>query len=1100
VRCRAEGFGSPTVEQRLTRSWIATLVCAPMRCALVLISIAAPTAPAYALDSGPPSSTELPTQAHVSGELVRLGITDTHDIRFSHLARAQGLSQTRITQIVQDDQGFIWFGTQYGLNRYDGYRFKVFKPDPERPASICGVYINSLFKARDGTLWIGCDYEVDRYDPALEAFSHYRIDPAVPGLSNSINHIAQDGAGRLWFSTRTGLYRIDPRTGTSTHFWHNPEDAASLSSDDVYSTGEDRRGGFWAATSGGLDELDPATGRVSLHVPIREPRQMSFYEDREGVFWILYSSGNGLAVLDRDNRQLIRYSFGERDLPSFPLTGVSSILEDHEGTLWFGTYADGLLRFDREHQRFNRYRYDPTDADSLSENRITTLFEDRERTIWVGLGATEPSFFSSSYPTFSKLPFDWKNQANLGETLVNTIYQDSKGSLWIGTTGALTRFNRSTGETVHFDLGPPGVASDVLSIVEDRAGTLWAGTSGQGLARLDAPTGRLQMYRHAGGDPSSISNDTVPALFVGREGRLWAATLDGLDEVDPASGRFVAYRHSPEGRAADYYSIAQGRQNELWIGAGTVGLLRFDPDTHQFKLFSKPQLGDVRANSVYVSKSGIVWTGTQNGLSGMNPDSGVITSYSEKDGMASSAVSCILEDDAGDLWMGTTAGLSRLTPATKSFKNYSLADGLPGPDLTGWSACSRSASGEMFFGGFAGAVAFYPDQVKDSAYLPPIVLTAFELFGVPVVPGSRSPLQQAIGFTDALTLPHDQNSFSLQFSALSFSSPSTNRYRYRLDGLDSDWHEAASDQRKAVYTTLPPGNYEFRVQGATIRGPWSEPGKRVHITILPPWWATWWFRASAVAALLLMLWTAYHRHLHRIKQELEIRVRERVSERTRIARELHDSLLQGFQGLMFRLQAVRDLLPGRPDEAAAALETALDRGDETITDAREAVQDLRSSNLVGGDLEHAQRALGEELGSPETSFRVLVEGRPHSLAPLQRDEIYRIAREASRNAARHSNARNIEVEIEYGDSSFSLRVRDDGDGIDREVLARGRRAGHWGLQGMRERAEQMGGRLSLWSERKAGTEVELTIPASVAYGLDSGEMSSSARGTGTVSD
>ena len=348
-----------------------------------------------------------------------------------------------------------------------------------------------------------------------------------------------------------------------------------------------------------------------------------------------------------------------------------------------------------------------------------------------------------------------------------------------------------------------------------------------------------------------------------------------------------------------------------------------------------------------------------------------------------------------------------------------------------------------------------------------------------------------------MTLPHDQNSISFQFSALSYSSPSTNRYRYKLEGLDTGWQEVGSDRRYASYTILPPGNYEFRVQGATLRGPWSEPGKRMRITILPPWWATGWFRALVALVVMLALWSAYFRHMRRLAEQFEIRLTERVRERTRIARELHDSLLQGFQGLMFRLQAVRDMLPGRPDEAVTALDKALERGDETITDAREAVHDLRSSSLVESDLEHLLKALGEEFESePHPAFTVVVEGKPRELAPLLRDEIYRVAREAFRNATRHAHARNIEAEIEYGETDFSLRIRDDGDGIDREVLARGKRAGHWGLQGMRERAEQIGGRLNVWSERKAGTEIELVIPAANAYGRhdpSSGQTTADAR-------
>jgi ligand-binding sensor domain-containing protein/signal transduction histidine kinase len=1059
---------------------------------MVLLALAGPMT---AYDQAASMPTGAPPQVQIARTTARLVVIDANDIRFSHLSRSQGLSQTRVTGIVQDDQGFIWFATQYGLNRYDGYRFRVFAHDPDNPASICGVYIRLLFKDRAGNLWVGCDYALDRYDPRQEAFTHYRIDPGLVGVNVTIRHISQDANGMLWVSTPNGLYRFDPRSGRTLRFRHRAEDPWSLSSDEVYSSGEDRAGSFWVATAEGLDQFDPETGHVSLHVPLPEPREMAFYEDRRGVFWVFYGSGNGLAILDRERRQLTQFSFAPKDLPNFPLTGASAMLEDRAGNLWVGTFSDGLLKFDPEHQRFIRYRSDATNPESLSEDRVTTLCEDHEGTIWVGLGATEPSYFPSARPSFNALPLNGNNPANLHEKLVNSLYADSEGFLWMGTTGALNRLDRATGEYVHFRVGEGDVASDVLSIVEDRTGALWAGTSGQGLARLDRRTGRFKLYRHTEGDPSSISSDTIPGLFLDREGRLWAATFDGLDEVDSATGRFVAYRHNAQGRGAAYASIAQDARGDLWIGDYFLGLLRFDPATHQFTAFSKPQIGDVvQANVVYVARSGTVWVGTQDGLSALDPISGVLTNYSEKNGLASNAVSCILEDDGGNLWMGTTEGLSRLTPRTKTFKNYSPADGLPGRDLTGWSACSKSATGEMFFGGFAGAVAFHPDAVTDSAYVPPVVLTAFDLFGVPVALKAGSRLPQAIGLTDSLTLPYNQNNFSFEFSALSFRSPTTNRYRYRLDGLDKGWHEVGSDQRLASYTTLPPGDYGFQVQGATLRGPWSEPGKLVRITILPPWWATWWFRIGAGVATLLALWSIYRSQLRRVAREFEIRLNERVRERTRIARELHDSLLQGFQGLMFRLQAVRDLLPDRPSDAAAALETALERGDSTITDAREAVQDLRSSSPVGADFKHALEALWEELKAPHTAFRLVVVGHSRELSPLSCDEIHRIAREALRNAARHANARNIEAEIEYGESKFSLRIRDDGDGIDREVLARGRRAGHWGLPGMRERAEQVGGRLNVLSERGAGTEVELTIPSIVAYAWMRARQSSNVPG------
>ena len=516
--------------------------------------------------------------------------------------------------------------------------------------------------------------------------------------------------------------------------------------------------------------------------------------------------------------------------------------------------------------------------------------------------------------------------------------------------------------------------------------------------------------------------------------------------------------------------------------------MRFNPRTTEFAVFKHnpddaTTLSNNTVNTVYIARSG-VWLGTQNGLNALDPGTGAFTTYYEKDGLSGNAVSCILEDDRGALWMSSNHGISRFDPLEKSFKNYSTADGLPGDDLTAWGACFKSPTGEMFFGGFAGATAFRPESVVDNTYVPPVVLTAFQLSGVPVEPGNRSPLKRSISYADGLTLSYEQNVFAIEFSALSFRSAETNRYRYKLEKLQSEWQEVGSDRRLVSYTTLPPGVYQFRVQAATSRSPWNEPGTTLHIEILPPWWNTWWFRATYATLFLLLLFAAYDYRLRQIARQFNMRLEERVGERTRIARELHDSLLQGFQGLMFRLQAVRDLLPQRPTEAMRALDGALDRGDEAITEGREAVQDLRSSALVGTDLVQSLAALGAELApgeGPSATFAVLVEGTPRALDPVLRDEVYRIAREALRNAFQHAKAHKIEAEVTYGDSVLCLRIRDDGNGIDPTIRVRGSRAGHWGLAGMRERATSFGGQLDVWSEGGAGTEIELRVPATVAY-------------------
>jgi len=1034
-------------------------------------------------------------QASVAPGAIRLPVIDGNDIHFKRISATQGLSQTRVGQIIQDDQGFLWFGTQHGLNRYDGYEFKVFRHEPGNADSLSGVYIYSLLKDRSGTIWVGTDQSLDRFDRTTETFAHYHVDTQDP----IVIHISQDSTGMLWLATGKGLYRLESATGKFMQFTHDPNDPLSLGSNDVKSTGEDRSGKFWVANSEGLDAFDRETGKVTLHIPLREAvREFSFHEDRWGVFWIIYGSGGGLAVYDRKTNRLTRYSFYEREAPSTSLTGVYAILEDHDGTVWLGTMGAGLLKFDRAHRRFIRYRSSAGDPESLAENRVIGLFEDREGTIWAGLHAAVPNFFARSLSPFEKLQLSSGNPTNLGETLVNTIYQDRRGTLWMGAGGALNRLDRKTGQLTVYHPAGSGISTEVLTILEDHSGMMWVGTLGNGLARFDRRTGRFKIYRHDSTNPSSISSDIVTRLFIDHTGTLWAATWDGLNRFDPASGRFMVYKRDAQTNTESYNEIAEGQQGALWLGSAS-GLIRFDPRTAQFALFKhSPQdpgtiiddtSNSTYLNSIYVDRSGTVWLGTQNGLDGLDTKTGTFGAYYERDGLSGNAVSCILEDERGDLWMSTNKGLSRFDPQRKTFKNYSAADGLPGDDLTGWGACFQSPSGEMFFGGFAGATAFHPSEVLVSTYIPPVVLTDFQLSGAAVDVGPGSSLKRSITSAEDIILSHKQNIFSVEFSALSFYSPATNRYRYRLEGLDSEWHEVGSEHRLVNYTTLPAGVYEFRVQGATGRGPWSEPGATLRIEILPPWWSTWWFRTIYVALFLFLLLALYFYRLRQIARQFDMRLEERVGERTRIARDLHDTLLQSFQGLMLRFQTVGELLPTRPVDAKEALEGALDRADQALIEGRDAIKDMRASTLVSLDLAQSMNALmtdlNEELatGSQDSvTFRVLVEGTPQTVRPIVRDEIYRIARESLRNAFHHAQARRIETEISYGEPLLRLRFRDDGKGIDPHVLEHGGRAGHWGLPGIRERAKQVGAQLDVWSKLGAGTEVELRIPGSIAYG------------------
>jgi len=1016
-------------------------------------------------------------QVSIAAQPITLPIVDAQDNRFLRLSTSEGISQTKVDSIVQDNQGFMWFGTRFGLYRYDGYTFKVFVYDAGNSHSLDGMVVRALFKDRDGVLWVACDQSLNKFDQTTETFTRYPI-PLV-------SHITQDTAGLLWASTRSGLYCIEPASGRIQRYFHDPNLPASLSSNDIAYFGEDKKGRLWVASAGHLDEFDRRAGRVARHIILPDvPGGFQFYEDRFGVFWIFHGSPNALSAFDRNTNTLTYYAFPKHK-PT--MMGVTAMLEDRNGALWLATHGLGLLKLDREQGRFIRYANIPADPESLPQDKVDALLEDWEGNIWVAPGRMAPALLATRQPPFKKLP---KAPGSTIEPFVGALYEDHQRSLWIGTPDALIRRDYTTGRITTFHAGGPEVGADVISICEDASGNLWVGTYSHGLHRFDRRTGKfIKTYRHNPADPHSLSNDIVMRLFVDHNGILWAGTSDGLDRFDALAERFITYKFEAQSSLL-ILELMEDRQGKLWIGTESSGLRQFDPATGQLSIYQHDRnrpgtLSDNRVNSVHFDRSGTMWVGTQNGLDRFDAHTGRFSALTQRDGLPGNAVGCILEDKVGSLWMSTNNGVARFNPQSGTFTNFSTAEGLPGPNLTGWGACFQSPSGEVFFGGFNGGTSFVPEAVAGPSSAPRIVLTDFRLFGNPVEIGDHSALRESISYTRNLILRHQQNVFSISFAALTYASPATNRYRYKLESLERDWNEVGSDRRQAIYTTLPSGTYTFRVQGATRGGPWSEPGVALRIEILPPWWNTRLFQAAVGALVLLITWAVYRQRLNQVAYQFETR----LAERTRIARDLHDTLLQSFHGLLPRFQAVQNLLPGRIAEAQQVLEAALNDAARAITEVRDAVQGLRSSTTVTNDLAKAIEVLGEELRAHQTSangastdFSVRVDGTAQHLHPILRDEIYRITGEALRNAFHHARARRIEVEIEYDTRQVRTRVRDDGIGIDANVVSQEGRPGHFGLRGMRERSKGIGGQLDVWSERGAGTEVELTIPASVAYG------------------
>jgi signal transduction histidine kinase/ligand-binding sensor domain-containing protein len=999
-------------------------------------------------------------------------------IRFRRLPTSAGLSQIRVSNIVQDDDGFIWFGTQNGLNRFDGYKCKVFRHDPQRPDSLGGVYINALFKDRSGFIWVASGQFLDRLDPVTEVFTHYSLaESNRNGLAITISHISQDSSGFLWLSTNMGLFRLDPATKQSTRFVHDPQNPATIGDDDVSSTGEDRKGTFWVATSQTLDEFDRGTGKVLRH--IATPRSgvgNQFHEDRFGVFWIFYGDDGVPGILDRKSGQIIRFQLKSDAGRNRKSNRIYAMMEDRDGNMWFGSSDSGVLEFDRAHRRFISYGNHPGDSDSLSDNRIVTLFEDREGTIWAGLHEAEPTFFTTRRPFFEKFTHESGNPNSLAAPLVSVLYEDPKGILWVGSDHGVILINRKMGKYSRFN---PIVSNGptVHSIVEQAPNILWLGTD-RGIKRYDRNTGALKGYPFPPGAPYACINSIVERLVLDKDGTLWGATWEGLCHFDPETRSFTRFKPEESGGGLDYHSIARDKDGSFWLG-GDIGLHRFDPLTKRFTIYShRPDdphsLSDNRVNSIYIDHAGNLWAGTQNGLDKLDSQTKSFSEFGERQGMSGSVVSCVLEDQRGSLWMSTNKGISNFDPGTGSFRNYGVADGLPGEDLTGWNACLKSSSGEMFFGGFSGAVAFFPDRIADDTPVPPIVFTDFRLFGKSVLLGKNSPLTRSIGHTGEVTLSHAQNVFAIEFSALSYLNAETNRYRYRLESLEAKWNEVDSNQRVVAYTALPSGTYTLRVEGATSHGHWNEPGASLRIQILPPWWSTWWFRAACVLLITLVIQQIYRFRVGQFARKLDLRFQERLKERTRIAQDLHDTLLQNIAGLCLQIGGLSKMFVSAPDLVKERLKDVRQQGEECLREARQAVWNIRSLESESGDLATKLRDSGEHLtaGTPiQLQFRL--EGESREIPVELSDHLLRIGREAIINAVRHAEANEIEVRISFERHRVTVTVSDDGKGFDPASAAR--LTGHFGLATIRERADEMKGKLWLISAPERGTSISVTV-------------------------
>lgn len=822
---------------------------------------------------------------------------DCRELGFNRISLEQGLSHSTVRCVLQDHRGFMWFGTEDGLNRFDGYSFTIYRHNPADAHSISDNFIWTLLEDRSGTLWVGTnDGGLNRFDPGREQFTAYRYDPANPASlsDNNVRVLCQDSRGHIWAGTNGGgLNRLDPKTGRFTRFQHDPANPGSLCHNMVLCLFEDSDRQLWVGTLNGLDRMAAPAGAFThfRHDPAI-PRSLSssniqaIGQDGTGTLWV--GTYDGLNRMDRTTGAFTRYQHTPGLPSSLCDNNVITLFTDRSRTLWAGT-LHGLAQWIPRTDNFCRYQHNPADPKSLSNDIVLAVGEDAGGSLWIGTaggGIDKLNPLKFRFTHFANDPFI---PDSLSHNTVRAIYEDRAGALWVGTVGGgLNQLVRPSNRFVHYRANPENAQrlshDTVTAIREDRQGLLWIGTWGGGLNRMDRRTSVFTVYRHDPANPRSISSDIIQAIMEDRSGRLWIGTESGLNQMDRQSGTFTACLHdpadstSPSDDRIQSNCILEDRSGDIWIGTWH-GLNRLEQSTGRFHHFLHDaavptSLSDDRVISICETRDGYLWVGTYGGgLNRLDPATGRFISYSEQDGLPNGVIYGILEDSRGDLWLSTNNGLSRFHAPSKTFRNYYVGDGLQSNQFF-WGASFQNSRGEMFFGGINGFNMFDPASVQDNSRIPPIVLTAFKKFDHTVR------FDRPLSELNQITLSYRENFFGFEFAVLDYAEPGKNTYAYRLEGFDRDWIYCGA-RRYAGYTNLDGGEYVFRVKGANSEGIWNEPGTSVRIRIQPAIWNTWWFRISMALLLLGSAAGWYRQRIRRIaakKEELERLVTERTDE------------------------------------------------------------------------------------------------------------------------------------------------------------------------------------------------------------------------------
>jgi signal transduction histidine kinase/ligand-binding sensor domain-containing protein len=824
-------------------------------------------------------------------------------LKFTKLSIDDGLSSSIVSCIIQDHEGFVWIGTPDGLNRYDGFKFVVYKNDPTDSTTLADNVIQTIYEDHDKNLLIGSENGLSVYNREKDCFYNYMYEKSSPlrAISCSIKKIREDSKGNLWLASNAGLIYFDRGKNSIIRYLHDPTNSESLSNDNVESVLTDKSGRLWVTTRKGLNRFLPGTSTFKHYTGGEDPGHdlsntvfVDIVEDNEGNIW--FGSTEGLYCLkqsfDLNITKLIHYQYDNNDKSSLSINQVTSLFVDSTGNLWIGTENGGMNLYDKKTNGFWHYRIDDYDPQSLNNESIESIYQDRTGNLWVGTYtgglniAMRNSDAISKYQNLPGAPF------SLSHNTVTSFFEDHDNKKWVGTDGGgLNLFSEQDNRFRRYTTDNSGIGSNsILAILEDTSNRIWLGTWAGGLVCFDSKTGLFKSFTTRN---SSIHDDNIFAISEGFDNDLWLGTFEhGLVHYQIKENKFTDL--TPDNSGIGNIMIVKLvpiSENRLLIGT-TMNFQIYSPVKGQFTTYTTDQknensLSFPRVNDILSENDSCIWIGTPDGLNRFNPKNGSFKRYYEKDGLPNNFIKALVLDNSGALWVTTNKGICRFDYRSSRFKNFTKADGLQSNEFTERSIL-KTKTGDLLMGGTKGFNIIKPGKISENKTIPEVLITDFKIFNKSMKPGVKnSPLKQNITETKSLTLSYEQSVLSFSVAIMDFTAPEKNMYAYMLENFDRHW--VYPDKiGEVTYTNLEPGKYVFHVKGSNNDGLWNETGTSLRITILPPWWGTWWFRLIVLSTAILLFTLIFLWRVRQLKNQ-KILLEHSVSIKTAELKDLNAS-------------------------------------------------------------------------------------------------------------------------------------------------------------------------------------------------------------------